>query len=124
MFLITCVYDEGIYEDNFRVVEAVSREAIAEYILKNYEIFADYLDRSIFYKWLDDQEVGPKEFWEKMHRVILNAEDRQKLKDIFKPWFLSLSPQEVLEWTDRTSVDGDSYAQMAIHEITKIEKVL
>lgn len=122
LFLITCVYDEGVYESNFRVVEATSREVIAEYILKNYDSFADNLERSVFYKWLNDNKVGPKDFWEKMNRVILNATDSKNLIDLFKIWFLSLSPKEILEWIDRTSVDGDSEAQLAIYEITKIER--
>jgi len=123
LFLITCVYDEGVYKSNFRVVEAVSREAVAQHILKNYESFADYLERSIFYKWLNDKEVGPNEIWEKMNRVIVHAKDSEKLHQLFKTWFLSLSAKEVLKRIDQTSVDGDSHAQLAIHEITEIEKV-
>ena len=33
LFLVTCVFDEGVYENTFRVVKASSREAVAKYIL-------------------------------------------------------------------------------------------
>ena len=122
LFLVTCLYDEGIEDWNFRVVEATSPEAVAAYILKNYDSFYDYIDRSVFCKWLYDEEVGPKELWKEMRQVIINKEDDDKLQKLFKPWFLSLSPKEILEWIENTSVDGDSHAQMAILEITNIEK--
>lgn len=123
LFLITCVYDEGVYESNFRVVEAASREAVAQHILKNYESFADYLERSVFYKWLNDKEVGPNEIWEKMNRVIVHADDSEKLHQLFKTWFSSLSAKEVLKRIDQTSVDGDSQAQLTIYEVINVEKV-
>lgn len=123
LFLITCIYDEGIEDWNFRTVEASSREAVAQYILNNYDSFFNYLDRSVFYNWLNDKEVGPTELWQQMKRTIHNQADSDKLNILFKPWFLSLSPEEVLNWIDNSSVDGDSEAQMAILEITNIERV-
>ena len=123
LFLITCVYDEGVEDWNFRVVEARSREAVAEYILKNYDSFFDYLNRSVFCEWLYDEEVGPVELWEQMGKIIMNKADKDKLQKLFKPWFFSLSPEQVLDRIDNTSIDGDSVAQMAIHEITNVEKI-
>ena len=48
LFLVTCVIDEGVYESSFRVVKASSREAVAQYILTNYESWKDFISRSIF----------------------------------------------------------------------------
>lgn len=33
LFLVVCVIDEGVYEDDFRVVEAPSRLAVAQHIV-------------------------------------------------------------------------------------------
>lgn len=122
LFLITCVYDEGVYESSFRVVNAPSREDVARYILTNYESWEDYLSRSIFYLWLYDKHEGPAELWESMRYVIMNEEDSRKLRSLFVPWLLRLSPQEFLKWADRTHVDGDSQAKLAIHTIKEIEE--
>jgi len=117
------VYDEGIYQSSFRVVNASSREEVAQYILTHYDSWEDYLSRSIFYLWLYDQNEGPTALWESMGHVIMNEEDSKTLMNRFIPWVLQLSPQELLTWADRTHVDGDSHAQLAIHEITEIEEV-
>ncbi len=57
-----------------------------------------------------------------MRHVIVNEEDSNKLRQAFKPWFLNLSPEKLLKWIDRTSVDGDSHAQLAIYAIKEIEQ--
>jgi hypothetical protein len=124
LFLITCVYDEGVYEGDFRVLEASSREAIAKYILDNYESFKDFVESSVFYEWIYDEAVCPEEVWEKTGgRMIITHENSDELHSRFQTWFLKLSPEEVLEWIDKTHVDGDSQAQLAIYEITEIIKV-
>ena len=122
LFLVTCVFDEGVYENTFRVVKASSREAVAKYILNNYESWENFISRSVFYIWLSDEKQGPKELWDRMRHVILNEEDSQKLMNMFTPWLLKLSPQEFLKWVDRTSVDDDSHAQLTIYEIKHIEE--
>jgi len=121
LFLVTRVYDEGMSERSFQVVKASSRKAVAIHILTHYETWEYFITSSIFYLWLEDQDEGPKELWEKMNRVILNAEDRQKLMDVFIPWVCQLSPEAFLKWVDRTYVDGSSQAQLTIYEIHTIE---
>lgn len=122
LFLVTSVFDEGVYENSFRVVKASSREAVAKYILNHSKSWENFISSSLFYLWLSDPKEGPKELWDRMRHVILNEEDRQKLMNLFTPWLLKLSPQEFLKWADRTRVDGDSDAQLAIYEITHIEE--
>lgn len=124
LFLVTCVIDEGVSERSFRVVNASSREAVARYMLTNYASWEDFIARSIFYLWLDDRKEGPRELWDQMRHVILNAEDSQTLRNVFTPWFANLSPQQLLTWIDRTRVDGSSSAQLAIYEIKDIEEVV
>ena len=49
LFLVVCVYDEGVYEDDFRVVEAPSRLAVAQHILTDAWEWKDFLDRARLY---------------------------------------------------------------------------
>ncbi len=124
LFLVPCVVDEGVYESSFRVIQASSRASVAKSILNNYASWEGFISSSIFYLWLDDQAEGPTELWESMRHVIVNQEDRNKLRQAFKPWFLNLSPEKLLKWIDRTSVDGDSRAQLAIYAIKEIEQAV
>ena len=87
-FLITCVYDEGVYPEDFRVVEADSRLAVAQHIVQHP------------YRW--KEFLAPARIWE-------------EVRD--EEW----SPEELLEQIGKTHVDGDSLAQMRIHEIKNIE---
>ncbi len=121
LFLVTRVYDEGFSEHSFRVVKASSREAVARHILAHYDTWEYFITSSIFRLWLGDPQVGPKELWEGMNRVIINAEDRQKLLNVFIPWVSQLSAETFLQWVDQTYVDGSSQAQLRIHEIHDIE---
>jgi hypothetical protein len=121
LFLISRVYDEGFSERSFRVVKASSRVAVTRHILAHYDMWEYFITSSIFCLWLDDPNVGPKELWEGMNRVIINAEDRQKLMNVFIPWVCQLSPETFLKWVDRTYVDGSSQAQLTIYEIHDIE---
>ncbi len=57
-----------------------------------------------------------------MGRVISSREDGDKLRNHFRSWFMNLSPEEILKWIRRTKVDGDSSAQLAIHEIGAIKE--
>ena len=121
LFLITCVFDEGLYERSFRVVRASSKEDVARHMLRDYSSWEVFLEQSIFHVWLYDDEEGPKDLWDSMNRMIVNKEDSDKLKKLFDLWISSLSPERLLEWIRRTRVDGDSGAQLAIHEIKEIE---
>lgn len=121
LFLVTSVYDDGVSEGSFRVVKASSREAVARHILAHCDTWEPFITSSIFHLWLHDPEAGPMELWEGMNRVILNAEDRQKLMKVFIPWLRQLSAETFLQWVARTYVDGGSQAQLTIHEIRDIE---
>ncbi|MEQ9000686.1 MAG: hypothetical protein RID53_29820 [Coleofasciculus sp. B1-GNL1-01] len=98
LFLITSVCDEGVYESNFKVVEAESKEAIAQ----------DMLDNP--YRW-EQFLRSTTVWWDLTYYEYKYGEPRG--------W----SPKELLEQIDSTYVDGDSYFQVRIHEIKTIEKV-
>jgi len=98
LFLITSVCDEGVYESCFRVVEAESRETIAQNIL----------DRP--YDW-EKFLRNTKIWWELTRYEYKYGQPRG--------W----SPADLLKEIDASHVDGDSENQFRIHEIKKIEKI-
>lgn len=98
LFLITSVCDEGVYESNFKVVEAASREAIAQDMLDNPYRWEQFLSRTSLW-------------WDLTYYEYKYGEPRG--------W----SAKDLLEQINSTYVDGDSYFQVRIHEIKTIEKV-
>ncbi len=123
LFLVTCVYKGGISARSFRVVRAASEEDIARHMIRDYSSWEYFIEQSIYPVWLFDDEEGPKDLWYSMNQMILTREDSKKLKDLFDLWFSTLSPERLLQWVRRTRVDGDSAAQLAIHEIREIEEM-
>ena len=96
LFLVTCVYNWGVCESNFRVVEAPSRFAIVQAIVDNPDIWGDFLRDS------------------RLYEPIVRGD---------MPYYVDAQPvtaEEALELIDGSNVDGDSRAQLAIHPITEI----
>ncbi len=123
LFLVTCVYKDGLSERSFRVVRASSEEDVARHMIRDYSSWQVFIENAIFPVWLHDEKEGPRELWESMNRVILTGEDSKKLRDLFNLWFSTLSQERLLLWIRRTRVDGGSAAQLAIHEIREIEEM-
>jgi hypothetical protein len=98
LFLITSVCDEGVYESSFKLVEADSRIAVAQYILKHPWNWESFLRRTKL--WYDltyyEYKYGEPRGW---------------------------SPEQLLEKIDSTYVDGDSDYQFRIHEVKGIEQI-
>jgi hypothetical protein len=99
LFLVTCVIDEGVYESDFRVVEATSKLAVAKDMLLHPSRWELYL-RSAY-----NQEG---EFMELLEYIHKNPD---------------LTAEELLKKIEQTYVDGDSCAQLRIHEIKAIDKI-
>src|SRR5579871_4018297 len=96
LFLVTCVYDEGVYAESFRVVEAPSRLAVAQHIVDCPDIWNRFLHDAHLYD------------------PIIRGN---------MPYYVDPCPvtaAEALRLIDRSSVDGDSRARMSIHPITEI----
>ncbi len=123
LFLVTCVYKDGLSERSFRVVRASSEEDIAQHMIRDHSSWEVFIENAIFPLWLQDEKEGPEELWESMNRVILTREDSKKLRGLFDLWFSTLSAERLLSWIRRTRVDGGSAAQLAIHEIREIEEM-
>lgn len=98
LYLVTSLYDEGIYPSTFRVVEAPSKLVVAEHMLSHPYQWSYFLERSFPSDSIRPiPAIGTLRDW---------IEDR------------TLTPEQLLELISKTGVDGDSYAQLAIHEIT------
>ncbi|MBN3893853.1 MAG: hypothetical protein HWQ41_00655 [Nostoc sp. NOS(2021)] len=100
LFLITCVIDEGVYDSSFIVVEAESELEIAEHMLSDTSIWEWFLDRAYPHDW---QQRQRKFAGSLMDCIRSNP---------------AMSPQELLDLINITSVDGDSTSQLRIHPIT------
>ncbi|MBR8837518.1 MAG: hypothetical protein DSM106950_26800 [Stigonema ocellatum SAG 48.90 = DSM 106950] len=98
LFLITSVCDEGVYENSFKVVEASSREQIAQAILDNPWAWADFLRSTTLW-------------WDLTRYEYKYGEP------------LGWTVKDLLERIEMTHVDGDSDYQMRIHEIKCIEQI-
>lgn len=98
LFLITSVYDEGVYDSDFHVVQAESRIAIAQHMLDHPNQWQNYLTRARPRNWQDPSfQVGS--LWDCTQASEMNAE-------------------RFLELIDMTDVDGDSDSQLRIFEVT------
>jgi hypothetical protein len=96
LFLVACVYDEGVYETSFRVVEADSRLAVAQYIVDSPDIWSKFLHDAYLY---DPIVRGNMPYYADPQPV---------------------TAEEALRLIDRSSVDGDSRARMSIYPIRDI----
>ncbi|MCU0545085.1 MAG: hypothetical protein MUE44_23405 [Oscillatoriaceae cyanobacterium Prado104] len=98
LYLITSLFDEGIYESSFRVVEAESELEIVEHMLAHPSPWQWFLERSEPRDWQNPRfSVGS--LWDCVR-------DPQMI------------PERLLDLIKMTGVDGDSTAQLAIHKIT------
>ena len=96
LFLVTCVYNYGVDEDNFKVVEADSRLEVVESIVDNPDFWNEFLRDSNLYE------------------PIVRGD---------RPYYVEGQPvtaEEALALINRSSVDGDSRAQLSILPITEI----
>ena len=98
LYLVTSLYDEGMYPSNFRVVEAPSELAVAEHMLSYPSQWCRFLERCYPRDWREPR-VSTKSLWDCI-------QDQ------------TLTPEQLLELVSQTRVDGDSETQLAIHEIT------
>jgi hypothetical protein len=96
LFLVTCVYDEGVEATSFRVVEAPSRLAVAQHIVDKPDIWSKFLRDAHLYD------------------PIIRGN---------RPYYADPCPvtaEEALRLIDHSGVDGDSRARMSIYPITDI----
>jgi hypothetical protein len=96
LFLVACVYDEGVEATSFRVVKAASRLAVVQAIVENPDIWSKFLHDAHLY---DPIVRGNRPYYTDPCTV---------------------SAEEALRLIDRSSVDGDSRARLSIHPIAEI----
>ncbi|MEP7338974.1 MAG: hypothetical protein ABI977_14660 [Acidobacteriota bacterium] len=79
LFLIACVYDEGLYESSFRVVEAPSRLAVAEYMLREPYRWQDFLDRSYLLNGVEEKRWSASQLLERIDATYVDGDSQAKL---------------------------------------------
>lgn len=100
LFLVTSLIDEGIYGSSFQVVEANSEIEIAAHMISNSWQWERFLRNSTPSDWRGGG-IG--------YGTLLDCVRRS-----------DITPERLLELIDMTRVDGDSDAQLAIHEVKPI----
>ncbi|MGH9846335.1 MAG: hypothetical protein ACREEM_47155 [Blastocatellia bacterium] len=79
LFLVTCVYDEGIYESSFRVVEAPSRLAVAENMLNNPFHWKTFLDSSYLWDGVEEKRWNTEELLDRIDSTHVDGDSRCQL---------------------------------------------
>ncbi len=79
LFLVTCVYNEGVYENDFRVVEAPSRLAVAEELLREPYRWYDFLNRSFLWDGVEAPHWSAAELLERIDGSYVDGDSRAKL---------------------------------------------
>ncbi len=96
LFLVISVFNDGVYADSFRVVEATSRLTVAQHIVSNPDIWTKFLRDAHLYDPIVRGNM---------------------------PYYVDPRPvtaEEALRLIDRSSVDSDNRARISIHPITEI----
>lgn len=78
-YLVTCVCDEGVYPNSFRVVEAPSRLAVAECVLRRPEHWADFLRRSHLWEGVRDREWSAGQLLKRIDASSVDGDSRYQL---------------------------------------------
>ncbi len=79
LFLVTCLCDDGMGPRNFRVVEAPSRVALAEAMLRDPYRWYDELERSHLWDEISRRWWSPEEWLEKIDVSSIDCDSRYQL---------------------------------------------
>jgi hypothetical protein len=79
LFLVTCVCDEGVYANSFRVVEAPSRLAVAASIQQHPYRWDDFLRRSALWEAVRDGQWSAEELLKRMDATWVDGDSRYQM---------------------------------------------
>ncbi|UBF28544.1 hypothetical protein K9N68_12085 [Kovacikia minuta CCNUW1] len=79
LFLITSLYDEGISPNVFRVVEAESKQAIAQHMLEHLEQWGYFLYRSFHESPMEDT-LTPEQLLERIEQTHVDGDSVAQLR--------------------------------------------
>ena len=80
LYLVTCVYDEGVYENDFRVVEAESLLDVARHITQHPYRWADWLRRAYLWEEVRDEEWTPEELFEAINNTSVDGDSDAQMR--------------------------------------------
>ena len=79
LFLVTCVCDEGVYANSFRVVEAPSRLAVAASIRQHPFRWEHFLRRSGLWEAVRDGQWSAEELLKRMDATWVDGDSRYQM---------------------------------------------
>lgn len=79
LFLVSCAYDEGLYESSFRVIEAPSRLAVAENMLSQPFSWKLFLDQSYLWDEVEERRWTAEELLRRIDASYVDGDSRAKL---------------------------------------------
>jgi hypothetical protein len=79
LFLVTCVCDEGMSQRSFRVVEAPSRLAAAECILRLSDSWAEFLRRADLWEEVRDRRWSAEQLLAKIDASSIDGDSRYQM---------------------------------------------
>jgi hypothetical protein len=79
LFLVTCVCDEGVYANSFRVVEAPSRLAVAECMRQHPYRWDDFLRRSAVWEEVRDGQWSAEKLLKRIDSTWVDGDSRYKM---------------------------------------------
>lgn len=79
LFLITCVYDEGLYESSFRVADAPSRLAVAENMLNEPYRWKEFLDWSYLWDGVEERRWSAEELLRRIDASYVDGDSQAGL---------------------------------------------
>jgi hypothetical protein len=79
LFLVTCVCDEGVYANSFRVVEAPSRLAVAAYMQQHPERWNDFLRRSALWEGVRDGQWSAEALLTHIDATWVDGDSRYRM---------------------------------------------
>jgi hypothetical protein len=79
LFLVTCVCDEGMSPRSFRVVEAPSRLAVADWIVGRPDPWADFLRRAYLWEDVRDRRWSAVQLLAKIDASFVDGDSRYQM---------------------------------------------
>jgi hypothetical protein len=79
LFLVTCVCDEGVYANSFRVVEAPSRLAVAASMRQKPYRWDDFLRRSALWEAVRDGQWSAEELLQRIDATWVDGDSRYQM---------------------------------------------
>lgn len=80
LFLITSLIDEGMYDNDYRVVEADSREAVAQHMLDHPHQWQSYLRSATLWAYAEQPDMTAERFLKLIDSTQVDGDSAAQLR--------------------------------------------